>query len=458
MKFTNLVTPPWCRWSATNPPKFTLSQNILYAAVGGVFSANLYYSHPILHLMTETFITTQSGVANIPTLAQAGDATGLILVLPLADFIPRRRFTLLMLTFTLLFWIGLCITTNLAIFQVLTYLSAVTTGVIQILLVLVAELSTAENRAFNISIVAVGPTLGILLARILSGIVANYIAWRYVYVLSLALQVAMLALMWCFMPDYPVPDDNANKTKMEVAKEYPGVLVNILSLFVKYPALVQASLLSFLTFFCVASYWTTLTFLLAEPPYEYSTIVIGLFGLIGASTMILGPLFGRYIIQPIRSSLLSAALGVAVSLIGIILGTALGKTSIVGPVFQAILLDAGLMILQVCSRIIIHDIEPGSRNSVNSAFVTCLYVGMLAGTKAGNDVYEKYGGWLAAGGLSIGIMAMSYVIILARGPHETGWIGWRGGWARDEKEDIESNKGSEQALQEGPRMEGEKKI
>lgn len=76
----------------------------MYGFAGGFFAANLYYSHPILEVMAKSFNTDQTGVANIPTLAQAGDATGLLLVLPLADFFPRRRFALTLLTFTMLFW------------------------------------------------------------------------------------------------------------------------------------------------------------------------------------------------------------------------------------------------------------------------------------------------------------------------------------------------------------------
>lgn len=38
----------------------------------------------------------------------------------------------------------------------------------------VAETSSDDKRAFNIAVVATGPTLSILLARILSGVVANY--------------------------------------------------------------------------------------------------------------------------------------------------------------------------------------------------------------------------------------------------------------------------------------------
>lgn len=104
MQLGSVLTPSWCRWHNENPPKFTIWHNILFACAGGIFSANLYYSHPLLEVMAQDFNTNQSEVANIPTLAQAGDATGLLLILPLADFFPRRKFALLMLTSTTVFW------------------------------------------------------------------------------------------------------------------------------------------------------------------------------------------------------------------------------------------------------------------------------------------------------------------------------------------------------------------
>ena len=321
--------------------------------------------------------------------------------------------------------LGLCITNSLTVFLVLTYLSAIFCGVTQIMLPLVAELSTDENRAFNISIVATGPTLGILLARILSGIVADYTHWRNIYWLGLGLQGVVFFLLFLFMPDYPATN---RVSAAQMISGYPGMIWSILMLYTQHAVLVQASLLSFLTFFTVSSYWTTLTFLLSGSPYHFNTFVIGLFGLIGASTMVLGPIYGKYIVQPLKIPLLSAIVGVVVSLVGIIVGTFVGKHSLAGPVIQALLLDAGLMILQVSNRVAIHGVEPQRRNRVNTAFVLMLMLGSLAGTKAGNQVYEDCGGWVANGGLSIGVIAFSFVIITLRGPHESRWLGWRGGW------------------------------
>lgn len=54
--------------------------------------------------MAHSFGTGQAGVANIPTLAQAGDGLGLLLIMPLADFFPRRMFTISILILTTVFW------------------------------------------------------------------------------------------------------------------------------------------------------------------------------------------------------------------------------------------------------------------------------------------------------------------------------------------------------------------
>ena len=96
--------PPWCRWDDDDPPPFTIWLNLLFACAGGFTSANLYYSHPILNILAEEFKTSQGGVATIPTLAQAGDASGLLLILPLADFFPRRRFALTLIALAAIFW------------------------------------------------------------------------------------------------------------------------------------------------------------------------------------------------------------------------------------------------------------------------------------------------------------------------------------------------------------------
>ena len=294
---------------------------------------------------------------------------------------------------------------------------------------LVSELSTDDNRAFNISIVAAGPTLGIMLARILSGVVANYTSWHNVYWMALGLQGFVLVALFLLMPDYPAPNPEPVR---RIIKDYPRILWSIVTLYFKHPILVQVSLISMCTFITVTSFWTTLTFLLTGSPYHYNTVDIGLFGLIGAATMVLGPLYGRFIVKPLKQPLLSVMIGKLVNLTGAIVGTFSGTHTVAGPILQAVFLDAGLMIVQISNRMSLHGVEPKARNRVNTAFVVVMYIGMLVGAKAGNVIYQDHGGWIASGSLSIGVLVFSFVFILARGPNEQGWIGWRGGgWTTD---------------------------
>ena len=293
------------------------------------------------------------------------------------------------------------------------------------MLPLVAELATPETRAFSLSIVGSGNALGICLARIFSGVVTNYTSWRNIYWLSLGLQYLIFSLLFLFMPDYPSKN---NWTPRQIMVEYPKALWSVITMVFKYPVLVQAGMISFCTSVPFTTYWTTLTFLLAGPPYHYDPVKVGLFGLIGLAVIALNPFYGKYLIRPLREPSFSIVLALGVNLIGVIIGTYAGEHTVAGPIIQGFTLDACLQIVQISNRIAIHPVEPNGRNRVNTVFMLLTFLGQLTGTSAGNVIYDKYGGWVASGSLSVAVLVFAFVIILARGPYEKGWLGWGGGW------------------------------
>jgi hypothetical protein len=65
---------------------------------------------------------------------------------------------------------------------------------------------------------------------------------------------------------------------------------------------------------------------------------------------------------------------------------------------------------------------------VNTAFMLMTFLGQLTGTAAGNRLYAR-GGWVASGSLSVGFIGFSFLVCAARGPFETRWFGWGGGWS-----------------------------
>ena len=100
-------TPPKCRWDPEKPPRFSMSLNILFAFAGAFTVANLYYSHPILNILAHDFNVSYEDVSQVPTLAQAGYAVGLLFLCPLGDVVKRRPFTLLLVFFTAAMWYAL---------------------------------------------------------------------------------------------------------------------------------------------------------------------------------------------------------------------------------------------------------------------------------------------------------------------------------------------------------------
>ena len=308
----------------------------------------------------------------------------------------------------------------------------------QIVLPLVGELAPAHRRATALSIVVSGLLLGLLVARVLSGVVTNFTSWRNIYWLSCGLQFLIFGMLWLFMPDYPSTNPEGIN--------YFKVLWSIVTLALHEPTLVQACLTGAFTSMTFTSFWTTLTFLLSSPPYDYSPLTIGLFALIGILGMFFGPPYSRFVIDKFVP-LFSVIVGEFICLVGIVIGTFTGRQSVVGPIIQAFLLDVGLQTAQIANRSAIYTIAPKARNRINTAFMVSIFAGQLTGTAVGNALYAR-GGWVHSGGASIGFIGISLLSCFVRGPWETGWVGWKGGWSlrrRDLKPESTKKEGDSNA-------------
>jgi predicted MFS family arabinose efflux permease len=290
------------------------------------------------------------------------------------------------------------------------------------MLPLVGDLAPPNRRAAALSIVVSGLMLGVLVARVLSGTISNFVTWRAVYWMALAIQYLIFILLWCFMPDYPATNPGLN---------YFRILYTIVQMLFKHPVLVQACLAGL---FCSApftSFWTTLTFLLAGEPYHYSSLTIGLFGLIGIVGMLISPIYARTVTDRFVPHF-SVLFGLSCSLLGVCLGTYTGTFTVAGPVMQALLMDFGNQTAQIANRSSIYSIEPKRRNGVNTAFMVATFCGQLIGTSAGNRIYAA-AGWTGSGSASVGFISAAILVIIARGPWEERWAGWRGGWSMIKK-------------------------
>ncbi|KAK8079165.1 hypothetical protein PG994_002972 [Apiospora phragmitis] len=399
--------PQRCRYDPKNPPQFTLATNILLG-------------FPILNLIAEEFNVSYERSSLVATLSQGGYAVGLLLVCPLGDKVPRRPFVLLLVFLTATVWLGLCLTKNFEVFIALSLVCGVGTVTPQIMLPLVGDLAPPEKRAASLSVVVSGLAMGLLIARVLSGIVANYTSWRNIYWLAFGAQYTVLTLLFFFLPDYPAKDAKL---------PYFRLLSDIVKMVVTEPLLLQACLSGFLLSAAFTSFWTTLTFLLASPPYSYSSLEIGLFALIGLAVIALGPLWSRLITDRFVP-LFSVVLGLSFEFAGIVFGTFTGTFTIAGPIVMAITMDTGANFAHTANRSNVYNLDPKARNRVNTAYMVFCFAGQLTGTAVGNRLYAQEDGYGVAAVITrpVAFIGAAILICFARGPRETGWLGWHGGW------------------------------
>ena len=191
-------------------------------------------------------------------------AAGLLLISPLGDLVRRRQLILLLVLVSTMLTIGLGITPNLRVFEALCFLIGVASVTPQILMPLAADLATPERRASALSVVLSGLMLGILIARVLAGVIGNFNTWRIVYYMAIGVQCLVLVGAYFVLPDYPAKNRDLT---------YFNILYTMAKFAVTEPLVIQSALINVASSACFTSFWVTLTFLLGGPPYYYSTWV-----------------------------------------------------------------------------------------------------------------------------------------------------------------------------------------
>ena len=174
----------------------------------------------------------------------------------------RRQLILCIVALSTSLTIGLSVTRSFHVFETLSYVVGIVSVTPQILLPLAVDLAPERKRAAAISIVVSGIFFGILLARVLAGIIAEFTSYRVVYYFAVGVQALVLVGSYFVLPDYP--SKNKDLT-------YWNILWTMAKFSVTEPTLIQACLIDLASSACFSNFWVTLTFLLGGPPYHYST-------------------------------------------------------------------------------------------------------------------------------------------------------------------------------------------
>ena len=287
------------------------------------------------------------------------------------------------------------------------------------MIALPADFAPEKRKSMYIAMVVTGLSLGILIGRLIAGMVANFSdSWRNVYWYACGVQYLLVVVLYFRLPDYPSTNPEG--------LGYFKALWSIVYLVATEPTLAQAAFIFFSLFCAYTSYWTTLTFLLSASPYGYSTFEIGLFALLGLVSISFIALSAKHLDRFV--SLVPVIIAMTFALICIAISTGISTFTVAGPVIHILGLDLALQVNQVACRAAVFRIDPKAKNRLNTAYMAIGFSGQLTGTAVGNRLYAL-GGWRWSSGASIGVLVLGILIAVARGPRETRWIGWRGGWS-----------------------------
>jgi predicted MFS family arabinose efflux permease len=377
----------------------------LVMAVGcGISVGNLYYAQPLLSAIAHDLKVGYGQAGLVVTLSQIGYALGLLLLVPLGDLIHRRKLVVRVLMLTCIALAAAGLSPSLSALDIAIVAVGFTTVVPQILVPFAAELASDEQRGKVVGTVMSGLLLGILLARTVSGVLAEFGTWRVAFYVASGAMLVLAALLRRELPDAPpssrLPYLRLLRTVAKIAREEPIIR--------------WRSFYGSVCFACFSVLWTSIAFLLSGPPFRYGPAVIGLFGLLGVAGATMASVAGRLadrghtrVATGTLFLLLCASFGLL----------ALGRRQLLPLIVGIVLLDLASQGVHILNQATIYTRQPDSRGRVTTIYMVSYFAGGALGSAGASALYSSdgWGGVCALGAAvaAIGLFAWALQTTLA---------------------------------------------
>ncbi|MEU8851998.1 MFS transporter [Streptomyces sp. NPDC048564] len=376
----------------------------LLAFACGVAVGNVYFPQAIGPLVASGLGVSPDSAATVVTATQFGYAAGIYLLVPLGDCLRPRRLLVTLLTLT---GLGLLAASSARALLPLVLTSALV-GAVTVIAplagVLAAGLVPAERRGVVSGTLLSGSLAGMLLSRAVGGAFGDWLGWRAPYVLAAALSFTVAVLLARMLPTLP-PSARA---------PYPALLAAPLRLLRTEPELRRSCLYQATVFAGFSAVWTGVALLLTGPVYGMSAKAAGLLALVNAATMLCTPVAGRLVDRrgPDRVNL-GCFLMVGASAVVLTFGSLGGVPGLTALVVGTLLLDIGMQSGMVANTVRIYGLGADVRSRLNTAYMTCAYLGGTAGSWLGARAYGRFG-WTGVCALVATLTAVAVARHLSR--------------------------------------------
>ncbi|RYB04435.1 MFS transporter [Lichenibacterium ramalinae] len=332
------------------------------AAVVAVTVANGYYVQPLLLQIGAAADLSAGLVSLLPALTQVGLGIGLITLLPLADSLTARRLLIATLPLQVTALLAVAMSGS-AVPLMAGCLAIGLFGVTPYVLPPYASLRVGGARLGAVTgLLTRGVICGILLARVVAGLVADWFGWRAVYALAAAATAGALGVVAVVVR----PQGSIAPTL-----RYRHLIASLFSLLRTEPELRVAALCQALTFASFNAFWLGSTLYL-HARFGWGPGAIGAVGLIGAASAFGAPVLGRSAQRfgPRRAR----QVAIAAMLVAWLLFAVL-RESLIGLALALVVLDLGAVVQDVSSRTILYARAPQVRTRLNAVYTVSMFAG-----------------------------------------------------------------------------------
>ncbi|MBO0144642.1 MFS transporter [Agrobacterium sp. Ap1] len=389
--------------TSTSAQAVTTRQVYLFAFAAAVMVANIYYSQPLLAVIAQSFGVDPAHAGYLVTLTQLGYGLGVLFIVPLGDGMDRRKLASFMLAGCVVMLIATALSPTFLFFAAAQLLMGATACATMVLIPYVASGSPEDVRGQRVGLVITGVLLGILLARTVSGVVAEFVGWRWMYVFA----AVAVSIFWFILRQTMVADGKHKPL------DYLGLLKSVASMIRDEPEVRRRSVYCMLGMGSFSALWTGLTLHLTSDPFNYSPATVGLFGLVGAAGALSASYAGRLADRGWTSALTG---GLAVMLAASWLLMAIGGHYVPVLIAGILVLDVAAMGLQVVHQSVLYKLNTTAQSRITSIFVTAAFIGMSIGSGLGSLAFS-YAGWLGlcvVGGAMPALLVLHWAVMQVR--------------------------------------------
>ena len=363
----------------------------LLAAGAGFSVAAIYYSQPLLPDLARGLQASEGAIGAVPMLTQLGYAAGILLLAPLGDRYDRRRVMLVKAGLLALALLASALAPGMAVLLAASLFVGLTATLAQDFVPAAVSLAPEHQRGKAVGAVMTGLLLGILLSRVVSGLVTQALGWRAMFGLAAASLVLLAVAVYWRVPSFPAA------TRLG----YGQLLRSMAGLWRQHSPLRRAALAQGLLGLGFSAFWSTLAVML-HARFDLGSGAAGAFGLAGAAGALAAPLAGRLADRhgPRRVAVLGAS--VAALAYALMLGMdwlpASGQLLLL--VISAIGFDFGFQSALIAHQSTVYGLDPAARSRLNAMLITAMFVGMAGGSVLGAFAYAHWG-WPAIAAIGV---------------------------------------------------------